>query len=302
MLLAWLSPRRVAAPARPGRLRGRGAVGLVRPPAVRRRRGRRSSRRSAGRVRVPRMLGADHPRRHRALLVVALVADLQQPGPACGTASTTPGRRSTCNFDRRYDLIPNLVEAVKGYAAHERATFEAVTTARGRAAQQAQGVAQQAQAENALAAARPPVRGRRGLPGASADENFHQFQTELSETESALPSPARSSTTPFSPTTTRSKPCRASSSPAPSASSSGTSSRSEERPGGAAGSLLTGRVTLARPSSSPAEAAAKFYTLPCPHVLVRVEADGSLRIDEDITPSARSTRAPTATSSSATVS
>src|SRR5215211_5885490 len=53
---------------------------------------------------------------------------------------------------RRYDLIPNLVEAVKGYAAHEQETFEEVTRAR-TAAQQAEGVEQQAQAENMLTAA-----------------------------------------------------------------------------------------------------------------------------------------------------
>src|ERR671932_2857553 len=53
---------------------------------------------------------------------------------------------------RRYDLIPNLVETVKGYAAHEERTFEEVTRAR-TAAQQAQGVREQAEAENALTAA-----------------------------------------------------------------------------------------------------------------------------------------------------
>src|SRR5438552_9107328 len=50
---------------------------------------------------------------------------------------------------RRYDLIPNLVEAVKGYAAHEREVFEEVARARS-AAQQAQGIQGQAQAENEL--------------------------------------------------------------------------------------------------------------------------------------------------------
>src|SRR5215471_21481807 len=53
---------------------------------------------------------------------------------------------------RRHDLIPNLVETVKGYAAHERGTFDSVTQARANAIN-AQGPAQQAQAENALTGA-----------------------------------------------------------------------------------------------------------------------------------------------------
>ncbi|HSL66938.1 MAG TPA: LemA family protein, partial [Actinomycetota bacterium] len=53
---------------------------------------------------------------------------------------------------RRYDLIPNLVETVKGYASHEKTTFEEVTRARA-AAQEATGIADQAAAENVLTGA-----------------------------------------------------------------------------------------------------------------------------------------------------
>ena len=87
---------------------------------------------------------------------------------------------------RRYDLIPNLVEAVKGYAAHERETFEAVTEAR-TAAQQAQGVEQQAQAENVLTAAIGRLFAvAEAYPELRATENFQQLQTELSETETKI--------------------------------------------------------------------------------------------------------------------
>jgi len=84
---------------------------------------------------------------------------------------------------RRYDLIPNLVEAVKGYAAHERGTFEEVTHAR-TAAQQAQGVAQQAEAENVLTAAIGRLFAvAEAYPQLRATENFQQLQGQLSEVE-----------------------------------------------------------------------------------------------------------------------
>jgi LemA protein len=87
---------------------------------------------------------------------------------------------------RRYDLIPNLVEAVKGYAAHERGTFEAVTEAR-TAAQKAQGIEQQASAENALTAAIGRLFAvAEAYPELRATENFQQLQNELSETETKI--------------------------------------------------------------------------------------------------------------------
>ena len=84
---------------------------------------------------------------------------------------------------KRYDLISNLVEAVKGYAAHERATFEEVTEARTRA-QQAQGVQEQAQAENALTAAIGRLFAvAEAYPELRATENFQQLQAQLTDVE-----------------------------------------------------------------------------------------------------------------------
>jgi len=84
---------------------------------------------------------------------------------------------------KRYDLIPNLVETVKGYAAHERGTFEAVTQAR-TAAQQAQGVQQQAEAENMLTAALGRLFAvAEAYPQLRATENFQQLQAQLSDVE-----------------------------------------------------------------------------------------------------------------------
>ena len=87
---------------------------------------------------------------------------------------------------RRYDLIPNLVETVKGYAAHERETFEAVTAARTRA-QQAQGPAEQGAAEGLLGQALGRLFAvAEAYPELQADENFRQLQGELAETENRI--------------------------------------------------------------------------------------------------------------------
>ena len=87
---------------------------------------------------------------------------------------------------RRYDLIPNLVETVKGYAAHERATFEEVTRAR-TAAQQATTVAEQAQAENMLTAAIGRLFAvAEAYPELRASDNFRDLQRQLEETEDRI--------------------------------------------------------------------------------------------------------------------
>jgi len=87
---------------------------------------------------------------------------------------------------RRYDLIPNLVEAVKGYASHERATFEEVTKARTEA-QQAQTVEEQGKAENLLTQAIGRLFAvAEAYPELRATENFQQLQGQLEETETKI--------------------------------------------------------------------------------------------------------------------
>ena len=87
---------------------------------------------------------------------------------------------------RRYDLIPNLVETVKGYAAHERQTLEAVIQARNMA-MSAQGPAQQAQAENMITGALKSLFAlSEAYPDLKANQNFLNLQEELTGTEGRI--------------------------------------------------------------------------------------------------------------------
>ena len=86
-------------------------------------------------------------------------------------------------LQRRHDLIPNLVETVKGYAAHERETLERVTAAR-TSAVRARDVGQQADAENVLTSAlRQLFAVAEAYPELRASESFRQLQRDLEEAE-----------------------------------------------------------------------------------------------------------------------
>ena len=87
---------------------------------------------------------------------------------------------------RRYDLIPNLIETVKGYAKHEKGVFEEVTKARANALN-VQGVANQAEAENMLTGALKSLFAvAEAYPDLKASTNFMQLQEELSGTENKI--------------------------------------------------------------------------------------------------------------------
>ena len=87
---------------------------------------------------------------------------------------------------RRYDLIPNLIETVKGYATHERETFQRVTEARSRGIN-ASGVGEQAQAENMITSALKSLFAvAEAYPDLKANQNFLELQEELSGTEGRI--------------------------------------------------------------------------------------------------------------------
>ncbi len=92
----------------------------------------------------------------------------------------------TVQLKRRLDLIPNLVNSVKGYAAHEKGVFEAVTAARSNA-MNAQGVKETAAAENQFEGALKSLFAvAEAYPDLKANQNFLQLQQELVDTEDKI--------------------------------------------------------------------------------------------------------------------
>lgn len=92
----------------------------------------------------------------------------------------------TVQLKRRYDLIPNLVNTVKGYASHEKTVFEDVTTARTQALS-ASGVAETAKAENQMQSTLKSLFAvAEAYPDLKATENFQQLQAELVDTEDKI--------------------------------------------------------------------------------------------------------------------
>lgn len=92
----------------------------------------------------------------------------------------------TVQLKRRYDLIPNLVNTVKGYAAHESGVFEKVTEARANALN-AQGIAEQAKAENQFQQTMKSLFAvAEAYPDLKASQNFQELQNELTDTEDKI--------------------------------------------------------------------------------------------------------------------
>jgi len=117
-----------------------------------------------------------------AVILIALYNGLVSKRTRCRTAWS----QIDVQLKRRYDLIPNLVETVKGYAAHEKETLEAVIQARN-AAIAAGTVGEQAQCENMLSGALRQIFAlSEAYPDLKANQNFAAMQEELTSTENKI--------------------------------------------------------------------------------------------------------------------
>lgn len=121
-----------------------------------------------------------------AVLLVVLVVLLYNRFVALVNQAKEAWADIQVQLKRRYDLIPNLVETVKGYATHESKAFENVTKARA-AAMGATGTGDKAQAENMLSGALKTLFAvSEAYPDLKANQNFLQLQKELGDTEDKI--------------------------------------------------------------------------------------------------------------------
>ena len=123
-----------------------------------------------------------------AIIVLAVLYFIAKRNSIIGTRNRVEEAWSGIDVQlkRRHDLVPNLVETVKGYATHERETFERTTQARA-AAMQAQSVEETAKAEQQLTRALADVKAvAENYPELRATENFQQLSRNLSELEDEI--------------------------------------------------------------------------------------------------------------------
>ncbi len=123
-----------------------------------------------------------------ALIVIGVLAYISIRNGIIGSRNRVDEAWSGIDVQlkRRHDLVPNLVETVKGYATHEREVFERTTKARAEA-MSARGVDQTAQAEGQLSGALADLRAvAENYPQLRATENFQQLSRSLSELEDEI--------------------------------------------------------------------------------------------------------------------
>lgn len=121
------------------------------------------------------------------LLAVAIVAGMYNGLVRVKNACDESWADIDTELRRRYDLIPNLIETVKGYATHEREVFDRVVKARNVAAANHGSPASQAQDENVLLGSlRQLFAVAEAYPDLKANQNFKELQTELANTEDRL--------------------------------------------------------------------------------------------------------------------
>ena len=120
------------------------------------------------------------------VLLVAVGASMYNGLVRLNQQSSEAWSDITVQLKRRYDLIPNLVNTVKGYAAHESGVFEKVTEARANA-MNAQGVAETAKAENQFSQTMKSLFAvAEAYPDLKASQNFQELQGEITDTEDKI--------------------------------------------------------------------------------------------------------------------